>query len=68
MYIHITYKSIRKEESVYDEKILISKNMKLIHMKMVQNNKNFLRVFYSKKVILKNYINKTQELQEKTEK
>lgn len=42
--------------------------MKLIHMKMVQNNKNFLRVFYSKKVILKNYINKTQELQEKTEK
>lgn len=68
MHIHITYKSIRKEESVYDEKILISKNMKLIHMKMVQNNKNFLRVFYSKKVILKNYINKTQELQEKTEK
>lgn len=44
------------------------KNMKLIHMKMVQNKKNFLRVFYSKKVILKNYINKTQELQEKTEK
>lgn len=68
MHIHITYKSIRKEESVYDEKILISKNMKLIHMKMVQNKKNFLRVFYSKKVILKNYINKTQELQEKTEK
>lgn len=59
MHIHITYKSIRKEESVYDEKILISKNMKLIHMKMVQNKKNFLRVFYSKKVILKNYINKT---------
>ncbi len=46
MRIHITYKSIRKEESVYDEKILISKNMKLIHMNMVQNNKNFLRVFY----------------------
>ena len=29
MYIHITYKSIRKEESVYDEKIWISKKYEI---------------------------------------
>ena len=32
------------------------------------DNKKFPRVLYSKKYILKNYINKTQGLQEKNEK